>query len=395
MAALHPFARWTIFNAVGALGIGVQLAVLALLVKGVGVGYLWATAAAVEAAVLHNFAWHQRWTWRDRPARSVRIVARRLAAFHLANGLVSIAGNLLLMAWLAGTLRLDPVLANVLAVAACSMVNFAAGTRLVFRAVPPAAVALVLAWPAAAIADPTPGAVRAWETYQAALDGRYAHAAGVDGDAAPFFAQDLHSPQGWRAQALSGEVTVRRLKGPEVGGGTIHHLVGAVFVPGVSLDRVLTRLLDQAGGEERFYDDVVASRLLSRDGDRVRVFLKLRRTAVLTVVYNTEHEVEYRRIAARRAVSRSIATRIAEVADAGTPREREKPPGTDRGFLWRLNAYWRYEETDGGVLIECESVSLSRDVPVLVRPVASPIVARIGRESLERTLRGLRSALAG
>ncbi len=82
------------------------------------------------------------------------------------------------------------------------------------------------------------------------------------------------------------------------------------------------------------------------------------------------------------------------VADrAGTPREREKPDGDDNGFLWRLNAYWRYEQLSDGVLIECESVSLSRSVPFLLRPLASPIVNRIARESLENTLRSLRRFL--
>jgi hypothetical protein len=88
-----------------------------------------------------------------------------------------------------------------------------------------------------------------------------------------------------------------------------------------------------------------------------------------------------------------VATKIAELAEVGTPREREKPPGSDRGFLWRLNAYWRYETVPGGVLIECESVSLSRSVPLLVRPFVTGTVEGVARESLERTLAGLRAAL--
>ena len=88
------------------------------------------------------------------------------------------------------------------------------------------------------------------------------------------------------------------------------------------------------------------------------------------------------------------ATRIAELANAGTKNEREKVPGDDNGFLWRLNAYWRYEQVDGGVLIECESVSLSRVVPFAVRLFVSPIVERIARESLERTLVSLRATLS-
>jgi hypothetical protein len=85
--------------------------------------------------------------------------------------------------------------------------------------------------------------------------------------------------------------------------------------------------------------------------------------------------------------------RIVELADAGTPRERERAASEDRGFLWRLNAYWRFEQHGDGVIVECESVSLSRTVPTLLRPVAGPIVTRIARESLERSLRALRESL--
>jgi hypothetical protein len=115
---------------------------------------------------------------------------------------------------------------------------------------------------------------------------------------------------------------------------------------------------------------------------------------VITVHYNTEHDVEYRTIDATHASSRSMATKIAELANAGTPTEREKKPGEDRGFLWRLNAYWRYEQVPGGVLIECESISLSRSIPFALRLFVTRAVTGIARESLEKTLRGLRGTLA-
>ena len=85
-----------------------------------------------------------------------------------------------------------------------------------------------------------------------------------------------------------------------------------------------------------------------------------------------------------------MATRIAELDDAGTPQEREKKAGSDSGYLWRLNAYWRYEAVNGGVLIECESVSLSRGIPFVLRPFVTGAVEGVARESLERTLTGLR-----
>jgi hypothetical protein len=140
------------------------------------------------------------------------------------------------------------------------------------------------------------------------------------------------------------------------------------------------------------YDDVLESRLLDHDPDRFRIFMRIRRESVLTLTYDTEHEVRYRRFGDR-ATGTSVATRIAEVADAGTPRERVLAPGQDRGFLWRLNAYWRYEQVKDGVVIECESVSLSRSVPLLLRPFVTGTVERIARESLEKTLVSLRAEL--
>ncbi len=121
--------------------------------------------------------------------------------------------------------------------------------------------------------------------------------------------------------------------------------------------------------------------------------MKLRRTKVITATYNTEHSVEYRRLSAQRASSRSVATRIAELEDAGAPGEHEKAPGADSGYLWRLNAYWRFEQTPRGVLIECESLSLSRSIPSLLRPFISGIVEGVARESLEKTLHSLRTVL--
>jgi putative flippase GtrA len=133
MLHLRVATRWTRFNAVGAVGVAVQLGVLAVTMRVWGWHYLVATAIAVEAAVLHNFFWHQRWTWRDRPAVSRRIVLARLLQFQLLNGVISLAGNLGLMALLTAAFGLKPLLANAIAIAACSLVNFVASEMLVFR----------------------------------------------------------------------------------------------------------------------------------------------------------------------------------------------------------------------------------------------------------------------
>ncbi len=125
--------RWIKFNAVGGIGIVVQLAALALFRSWMKLDYLIATALAVEIAVIHNFLWHERFTWADRPASRWKHSMFRLAKFNLSNGAVSLAGNLGLMWALVGGLKVNYVVANCFAIAVCSVVNFWLGDRFVFE----------------------------------------------------------------------------------------------------------------------------------------------------------------------------------------------------------------------------------------------------------------------
>jgi putative flippase GtrA len=121
------------FGAVGALGFALQTGALFVFTHAAyHVSYLLATAAAVELAVLHNFVWHQRWTWRDRPSASTAETVGRLAKFNVANGAVSIAGNLFFMSILVGRLGLPITPANALSVAGCAVFNFILADRIAF-----------------------------------------------------------------------------------------------------------------------------------------------------------------------------------------------------------------------------------------------------------------------
>jgi putative flippase GtrA len=124
--------RWLVFNFVGALGILVQLAALAALTRALHWHYLVATAGAVEAAVLHNFFWHERWTWAERAKGGALAAWGRLGRFHLSNGAFSLAGNVALMSLFVGRFAMNCTLANLLAIAICSVLNFVAGDRLVY-----------------------------------------------------------------------------------------------------------------------------------------------------------------------------------------------------------------------------------------------------------------------
>src|SRR5207253_779922 len=139
-------------------------------------------------------------------------------------------------------------------------------------------------------------------------------------------------------------------------GGIIHEWRGSTLIAGISVVRLVDALTNP--GTPPPQEDVIESRVLARDGDRLRVYLKVVRSAVITVTYDTEHDVAFERHGSQLATSRSVATRITESG------------GEDHGFLWRLNSYWRYRQTAAGVQVDVVSLSLSRGVPLVLRPIA-------------------------
>lgn len=176
--------------------------------------------------------------------------------------------------------------------------------------------------------------------------------------------------------------------------GLMHHWVGTVFAPGASVEQALSILQDYDKHAEIYRPAVVQSRLLSRNGDRFRMFLRFSMTKVITVVVNTEHDAQFYRDGPDRARSRIYSTRIAQVENAGQPDERELPVGRDGGYLWRLNTYWRVLQRDGGTYVQCESISLTRGIPFGFGWLIQPFVTSIPRESLEFTLNTTRTTLA-
>ena len=211
-------------------------------------------------------------------------------------------------------------------------------------------------------------------------------------------------PEPRRSQALAalkrGEVFMERLQTLDASSqelqapnAIIHHWLGAVFVPGANLRETITLMQDYNHHQDIYRPEVVRSRLLSRQGNDFQIYYRLRKKKLITVTLNTNHAVHYSQAGSRRWYSRSYSTRIAEVANADTPNEHEKPIGHDGGFLWRINSYWKFEEKDGGVYIECESVSLTRDIPTGLGWLIKPFITSIPKESLEMTMGSTRAAL--
>lgn len=179
----------------------------------------------------------------------------------------------------------------------------------------------------------------------------------------------------------------------EVEGGMINHWRGTGFVPSVKLD-VLLKTLQEPQADKHKQEDVLSSRVVQTGENSQKLFLRLRRTKLITVVYDTEYDTTYRHIAADRALSNSISTKIVEVENAGTPQERALPEGNDHGFMWRLYSYWRYKQVGDGVVVEVESLTLSRNLPFLFSPFLRPVVNSTARDSLTRTLTSMRVRFA-
>lgn len=339
------------FVAVGLMGFLVQMAVLAVLTLALGWQPVTATLLAVEAAIITNFLWHERWTWRDR--RDGSRWFGRLARFHVANGVTSLAGNALVVAMTTGWFGINPLIANLSAVALLAAANFIAADRWVFarRVAVAATVALIVSAHPADAATLKAETVAAWNRY----------------------VQTFESTLGSQTAPAVGEV---RGESTGVDGGTIHEWRGTTRIPHTTVAQLVQALTDP--GLPPPQDDVVASRVLEKQGLSLRVYLKLVRKAIVTATYDTEHDVRFVCVSPALATSRSVATRIVELG------------GSDRGFLWRLNSYWRYRQVGPDVEVDVVSLSLSRGVPALLAPIANPVANRIARESLEKTLDAVR-----
>jgi hypothetical protein len=210
-------------------------------------------------------------------------------------------------------------------------------------------------------------------------------------------------PEDRRATAYSqlreGAVVIERLetfddgKRIECPGGMIHHWIGTAFVPGATLAQTLALVEDYDHHQDYYAPDVMRSKILRHTGDDYVIYLRFYKRKVITSVVDTQHEVHYSIVDATRAWSRSRTTRVQQVDDAGKPGEHLRPEGHDDGFLWRMNTYWRFEEKDGGTFVECQTVSLTRDIPTGLGWLIGGYVTSVPRESLTFTLATTRSVL--
>jgi hypothetical protein len=196
-----------------------------------------------------------------------------------------------------------------------------------------------------------------------------------------------------RAAARNGEIPVQHVDTPPVSGGTLEHWIGGAFIPNATLEQVLKIDQDYPHYTSYYAPEIVQSRVLAHDGDHFQVFYRLKKHKIVTVVLDTTHSIDFVHLGDNRYFVRSHSEQIHEVKNPGEPDEKVLPEGDGLGFLWSMNSYWRVEQRNGGVYIECEVVTLARSIPLGMGALLRPTIESFASDSLINTLKEKRQAV--
>lgn len=242
--------------------------------------------------------------------------------------------------------------------------------------------------------EPTTPAVAGFTAYVAHVESRLSRQHGVQSG---FLAHVSPEDQ---VRLRKGELVIERVSeqgagepAPDLPGAMLHHWRGTAFAPGVKAADFEQLMKNFAAYPRVYSPQVLQTKVLASQGDHYQVLMRVRQKHVLTVVLDTTYDIRFGRLDAQHGYSLSRSTRIAEIDSAGTDHEHALPPDKEHGFLWRLNTYWSYEERDGGLYVQVETVSLTRSIPTGLGWVIGPFVESVPRESLEFTLRATCNAL--
>lgn len=183
-------------------------------------------------------------------------------------------------------------------------------------------------------------------------------------------------------------------QGPlKVDHGLIHDWIGAIWINGTTVEQTVRMMQDYNNHKNIYKPEVIDSKLVSRRGSNFKIYMRLLKRKIITVVLDTYHDVHYSTLDSTHWLCRSYSTRILEVEKPGSPSEEVMPPDIGYGFIWRLYSYWSFREKNGGVIVECRAISLSRSVPLGLGWIVEPIIQKLPRESLIKTLEDTRKAL--
>ena len=236
-------------------------------------------------------------------------------------------------------------------------------------------------------AQPSPEAVSVFRQYAACVEARLFR---QRESPAAFLVTDPRE----EVRLRRGELIAEQLSPTaQPAGALLHHWRGTAFVPGAKAAQFERMLRDFRAYPHVFAPQVVEARAQPLGSDAMQATVRVRQRHVMTVVMDASYDVTFGELDAREGFSTSRSTRIYEIDAAGTDRERALTPAEEHGFLWRLNTYWTYQQRDGGLYVQLESVSLSRSIPAGLGWALRPYVTSVPRESLEFTLRSAMNAM--
>ena len=246
--------------------------------------------------------------------------------------------------------------------------------------------------PGLAATELDPIAVSAFNSYVVTVESRLA----LQHRSQNAFLAPVASGQQSELSLRRGELIVEQLTpstGAAFSGAMLHHWRGTAFAPGAKAADFERLMKDFNAYPQRFSPQVLQANVLSHQGDLFQARMRVRQKHVITVVMDTAYDIAFLRLDAQHGYSIARSTQISEIDAAGTRAERVLSANEEHGFLWRLNTYWSYEERDGGLYMQIESVSLTRSIPTGLGWAVGPFVESVPRESLEFTLRSTCNAL--
>ena len=253
-------------------------------------------------------------------------------------------------------------------------------------------IAIFAAAPASTAEEPTSAAVSNFNAYFSAVESRLSL---QHRSQSAFIAPTVATPQN-EIKLRRGELIVERLtpsRSAVVSGAMLHHWRGSAFAAGAKGADFERLMKDFSSYPRHFSPQILQARVLAQQADHIQASMRVRQQHVITVVMDTTYNITFARLDAQHGYSISRSTRISEIDSPGTASERALNPAEEHGFLWRLNTYWSYEERDGGLYMQIESVSLTRSIPHGLDWAVRPFVESVPRESLEFTLRSVCNAI--
>jgi hypothetical protein len=253
---------------------------------------------------------------------------------------------------------------------------------------------LLVGAPRLLMAEASPAAVSAFNSYSNAVESRLAQ---QHRSPHAFLAAAASDPKSAGARLRAGELIIERLTpstGADLSGALLHHWRGTAFAPRAKTADFERLLRDFDSYPQHFSPQVLQAKALTQGEGRIQAWMRVRQRHIITVVMDATYDITFGQLDALDGYSISHSTRIAEIGSAGTSAERTLNSDEEHGFLWRLNTYWSYEERDGGVYLQVEAISLTRSIPHGLGWAIRPYVESIPRDSLEFTLRSGRNALS-